>query len=82
MNTGKALIEYYVDEYSLIPDNFATFDAAARVASMLTEEGFKYQDDFWIQEINYKENGRQVVTFQFKDEQRAMLIKLKGLSII
>jgi hypothetical protein len=82
INTNKAIIKYYVDEYSDIPAQFATYDATANIASKLTAEGLIYQEDFWIQEVYYRENGRQVVSFEFQDEQRAMLIKLKGIGIV
>lgn len=74
-----AIIKYYVDEYSDIPAQFATYDSTANITSKLTNEGLIYQVDFWIQEVYYRENGRQIVAFEFKDDKRAMLIKLKGI---
>jgi|TARA_B110000908_G_scaffold159868_1_gene202528 hypothetical protein len=82
INTNKAIIKYYVDEYTDIPAQVATFDSVANIASKITQEGFIYGLDFCIHEVYYRENGRQIVAFEFKDEQRAMLIKLKGIGIV
>ena len=75
-----AIIRYYVDEYYNIPARFATYDSIANIAVKLALEGFTYHVDFWLQEVYYRENGRQIVAFEFEDDKQAMLIKLKGIS--
>ena len=74
-----AIIKFYTDEYSKHTDQFATYDAIANLASALTEEGFTYRTDYWIISSSYNNDGRQVLAFEFKDERRAMLLKLRGI---
>lgn len=74
-----AVIKFYTDEYSEHTDQFATYDAIANIASALSEEGFIYRTDYWIISSSYNSDGRQVLAFEFKDERRAMLLKLKGI---
>tara|TARA_B100000809_G_scaffold221524_1_gene229875 strand:- start:320 stop:556 length:237 start_codon:yes stop_codon:yes gene_type:complete len=74
-----AVLTFYVDEYTTSSDQFATYDAIANVSSKLTNEGFSYPNDFWLAEVFYKEDGRQVVVFEFKNDRKAMLVKLKGI---
>ena len=74
-----AVLKFYVDEYTTASDQFATYDAIANVSSKLTNEGFSYPNEFWLAEVFYKEDGRQVIVFEFKDDRKAMLVKLKGI---
>ena len=74
-----AVIKFYTDEYSEHTDQFATYDAIANLASALTGEGFTYKTDYWIISSSYNNDGRQVLAFEFKDERRAMLLKLRGI---
>ena len=74
-----ATISYYVDEYTTSTDQFATYDAIAEVSSKLSDEGFIYRDDFWMAEVFYNESGRQIIVFEFIDDRKAMLVKLKGI---
>jgi hypothetical protein len=74
-----AVIKFYTDEYSEHTDQFATYDAIANLASALTEEGFTYRIDYWIISSSYNNDGRQIIAFEFKDERRAMLLKLRGI---
>ena len=74
-----AVIKFYTDEYTNNKDMFATYDAIANLASALTEEGFTYRTDYWIISSSYNNDGRQVLAFEFKDERRAMLLKLRGI---
>ena len=71
----KAEIKYYTDDYSEHTEQFATMDAVANISSMLTEKGFIYgkNNDFWLQEVHYSKEGRQILTFRFTDPQRAMI---------
>ena len=74
-----ATISYYTDEYTTASDIFSTFDAIANVSSKLTNEEFTYRDDFWIAEVFYSKDGRQIIVFEFVDDRKAMLVKLKGI---
>jgi hypothetical protein len=74
-----AIIKFYTDEYSEHTDQFAPYDAIENLASALTEEGFTYRTDYWIISSSYNNDGRQVLAFEFKDERRAMLLKLRGI---
>lgn len=74
-----ATISYYVDEYTTSSDQFATYDAIANVSAKLSDEGFTYRDDFWIAEVFYNKAGRQIIVFEFIDDRKAMLVKLKGI---
>jgi hypothetical protein len=74
-----AVLKFYVDEYTTSSDQFATYDAIANVSSKLTNEGFSYPNDFWLAEVFYKDDGRQVIVFEFKNDRKAMLVKLKGI---
>jgi len=74
-----AVLKFYVDEYTTSSDQFATYDAIANVSSKLTNEGFSYPNEFWLAEVFYKDDGRQVIVFEFKNDRKAMLVKLKGI---
>ena len=75
-----AVIKFYTDEYTDNTDAFATYDSIANLSSLLTLEGFTYGVDVKLAEVFYKEtNGRQIIAFEFLDERRAMLLKLKGI---
>lgn len=75
-----AVIKYYTDEYTNNTDMFATYDAIGNIASLLRAEGFVYGTDVRLAEVYYKEqNGRQIIAFEFVDERKAMLLKLKGI---
>ena len=49
------------------------------VEEQISEEGFIYRTDYWIISSSYNSDGRQILAFEFKDERRAMLLKLKGI---
>tara|TARA_B110001454_G_scaffold88628_2_gene84795 strand:+ start:4078 stop:4308 length:231 start_codon:yes stop_codon:yes gene_type:complete len=74
-----AILKFHVDEYTTSSDIFSTFDAIANVSSKLANEEFTYRDDFWIAEVFYGEDGRQIIVFEFADDRKAMLVKLKGI---
>jgi hypothetical protein len=74
-----AVIKFYTDEYTEHNDQFATYDAIANIVSALTEEGFAYKINYWIVSSSYDSGGRQILAFEFKDERKAMLLKLKGI---
>ena len=75
-----AVIRFFTDEYTNNTDAFATYDAIANIASLLGQEGLKYNVDYKLAEVFYKEtNGRQILAFEFVDAKRAMLLKLKGI---
>jgi hypothetical protein len=76
-----AVIKFYTDEYTNNKDMFATYDAIGNIASLLRAEGFVYGEDVRLAEVYYKEqNGRQIIAFEFVDERKAMLLKLKGIN--
>lgn len=77
----KAEIRYYTDDYSEHKEQFATMDAVANISSMLTKKGFIYgkYNDFWLQEVHYSKEGRQILTFRFTDPQQAMIERLRGM---
>ena len=76
-----AVIKFYTDEYTKNTDMFATYDAIGNIASLLRAEGFVYGEDVRLAEVYYKEqNGRQIIAFEFVDERKAMLLKLKGIN--
>lgn len=77
----KAEIKYHTDEFTSQTEQFATMDAIANISSLLTNNGFIYgrQEDFWLEEIQYTKNGRQVLTFRFSNPQKAMIERLRGL---
>jgi hypothetical protein len=76
-----AVIKFYTDEYTNNKDMFATYDAIGNIASLLRAEGFVYAEDVRLAEVYYKEqNGRQIIAFEFVDERKAMLLKLKGIN--
>jgi len=75
-----AVIKFHTDEYTKNTDMFATYDAIGNISSLLRAEGFTYGVDVRLAEVYYKEqNGRQIIAFEFVDERRAMLLKLKGI---
>ena len=37
------------------------------------------QEDFWLQEVHYSKEGRQILTFRFSDPQAAMIERLRGM---
>ena len=75
-----AVIKFYTDEYTNNKDMFATYDAIGNISTILRSENFVYGVDVKLAEVFYKEtNGRQIIAFEFIDERRAMLLKLKGI---
>ena len=75
-----AVIKFYTDEHTKNTDMFATYDAIGNIASLLRAEGFIYGVDVRLAEVYYKEEGgRQIIAFEFVDERKAMLLKLKGI---
>ena len=77
----KAEIKYYTDDFTTHKESFATMDAVANISSLLTDKGFRYgkQEDFWLQEVHYSKEGRQILTFRFSDPQAAMIERLRGM---
>jgi hypothetical protein len=75
----KATIAYFTDEYSPKANTFATFDAIAHISGKLTEEGLVYLDDYELSSVDYRYDGRQVITMKFRSEELAMLVKLRGI---
>jgi len=73
------IIKYYTSDHSEHSEAFATADAVARLSSLLAEQGFIYGEDVSLAEIFYGDDGRQIIAFEFQDERKAMLLKLKGI---
>ena len=72
-------IRYYTSDHTEHSEAFATADAVARLSSLLREQGFIYGKDVNLAEVYYGDDGRQIISFEFQDERKAMLLKLKGI---
>ena len=77
----KAEIKYFTDDFTTHKDQFSTMDAVANISCLLTNKGFMYgkQEDFWLQEVHYSKEGRQILTFRFSDPQAAMIERSRGM---
>jgi len=77
----KADIKYFTDDFTTHKEQFATMDAVANISSLLTNKGFTYgkDNDFWLQEVHYTKEGRQMLTFRFSNPKEAMIERLRGM---
>ena len=66
----------------ILEGQFATHDAIANVTSQIVSMGLYYRVDWELSEVNYDKNGEQCLHLEFKDDKRAMMVKIKGLNSI
>ena len=79
MDKTQSVIYRTFDLTNITEGQFATMDAIANLSSQLTQMGVTYEVDWKVAEVFYDQEGQQCIDVEFKDEQVAMLVKLKGV---
>lgn len=73
-------INYVVGMFTPFSEEFACYDALGNLVSQITEMGLKYGDDFAVGGKGIDSDGYQYLQIDFKTEELAMLVKLKGVN--
>lgn len=79
MDTTQSVIYQTFELTNITEGQFATMDAIANLSSQLTQMGVIYEIDWKVAEVFYDQEGKQCINIEFKDEQVAMLVKLRGV---
>ena len=75
-----ASIKYMIVEFTPHKEQFGKIDAVANICSQIAvEHKLEYGHDFSIGELGIDEHGYQWVKVDFREEETAMLVRLRGL---
>lgn len=70
-------IDYPIDEFSDDGSDFAKVDVSCMItAAIVAQFNLVYLKEFWVHSLFYEYDGRLTIRFSFKDEKKAMLVKM------
>ena len=78
-----ANIKYMIVQFTNYNEQFGKIDAVANICSQIAvEHKLEYGHDFGIAELGIAEDGYQWVKVEFKEEETAMIVRLRGLKTV
>lgn len=76
-------VKYILAEFTPYTQEFAKIDAVANICTQIAiEHKLEYGADFGVGELGIDANGQQWVKIDFREEETAMLVRLRGLKTV
>lgn len=78
---NRYVLEFPIEEYSSVGEltEWHHLHAVANISSQLGMLGLAYGRDFMFDSSYINPDGTRLVTFDFKNEETAMMVKLTGV---